>query len=518
MNILENWNIHKNSINSKGGVVVSHHYDASKIGIDILNSGGNAVDAAVSMGLSLGIIEPWMSGIGGCGYMIYYDSKSQKSYAIDFGVKSPINLDVSKFIISDGSKDIDLFGWPLVKDNLNIHGPLSMAVPGYISGVSNALNSFGRMSWKEVIEPAYQLSKRGLALDWYATLRIAMEAKYLREYNSSSDVFLDNGLPPVSEDPINLKFIKNLKLSNSYEILKEEGASSFYSGELSEILLKDFNSINSVINEKDLSDYQSEKVDTQKTNYRNAEIHVAPGLNAGPSLLDALNHLQKSWSSSSSLPSSSDYTAYVKSLLFSYDKRLKSMGSELDKSCTTHLCVVDKEGNMVSLTQTLLSVFGSRVVLPETGILMNNGIMWFDPRPRTPNSLGAAKKPLCNMCPTLVLDKSGKKIALGASGGRRIFPAVFQLISFLIDYNMSLEEAFNAPRIDYSGEKRILVNNAIDSSVISTLDEKLSLHSIPDSVVSHLFAAPNAVMVNSDNERYGNAYIPSPWSMALSTD
>ena len=176
MNILENWNIHKNSINSKGGVVVSHHYDASKIGIDILNSGGNAVDAAVSMGLSLGIIEPWMSGIGGCGYMIYYDSKSQKSYAIDFGVKSPINLDVSKFIISDGSKDIDLFGWPLVKDNLNIHGPLSMAVPGYISGVSNALNSFGRMSWKEVIEPAYQLSKRGLALDWYATLRIAMDA------------------------------------------------------------------------------------------------------------------------------------------------------------------------------------------------------------------------------------------------------------------------------------------------------------------------------------------------------
>ena len=498
-------------------MVSSHHFEASNIGTEILNSGGNAVDAAVAMGLALGIVEPWMSGIGGCGFMVYYDSKSQKSYSIDFGVKSPINLDTSKFKIIDDGNDDDLFGWPLVKDNINIHGPLSMAVPGYISGISNALNSFGSMSWKEIIEPAYQLSKRGLVVDWYTTLRISLEAKYLRKYSSSSDIFLDDGLPPISEDPVNLKFIKNKNLMNSYEILKQDGPSSFYSGELSEILLRDFELIKSVISNKDLSNYESKKSNTQKSNYRNAEIHVAPGLNAGPSLIDALNNLELSWLPNSDSPASLDYNAYAKSLITAYEKRLSLMGSNSDEGCTTHLSVIDKEGNMVSLTQTLLSVFGSRLVLPESGILMNNGIMWFDPRPNKPNSLKACSKPLSNMCPVIVIENTGKKIALGASGGRRIFPAVFQLISFLVDYNMKLNDAFNTPRIDYSGENRIHASNSLDSTVLDKLNQVLPTYDVPDSVVSHLFSAPNAVMLGFENKRYGNAYIPSPWSSTIST-
>ena len=517
MQVKENWEIKKSSVSSKGGVVSSHHFEASNIGTEILNSGGNAVDAAVAMGLALGIVEPWMSGIGGCGFMVYYDSKSQKSYSIDFGVKSPINLDISKFKIIDVGNDDDLFGWPLVKDNINIHGPLSMAVPGYISGISNALNSFGSMSWKEIIEPAYQLSKRGLVVDWYTTLRISLEAKYLRKYSSSSDIFLDDGLPPISEDPVNLKFIKNKNLMNSYEILKQDGPSSFYSGELSEILLRDFELIKSVISNKDLSNYESKKSNTQKSNYRNAEIHVAPGLNAGPSLIDALNNLELSWLPNSDSPSSLDYNAYAKSLITAYEKRLSLMGSNSDEGCTTHLSVIDKEGNMVSLTQTLLSVFGSRLVLPESGILMNNGIMWFDPRPNKPNSLKACSKPLSNMCPVIVIENTGKKIALGASGGRRIFPAVFQLISFLVDYNMTLNDAFNTPRIDYSGENRILASNSLDSTVLDKLNQVLPTYDVPDSVVSHLFSAPNAVMLGFENKRYGNAYIPSPWSSTIST-
>ena len=474
------------------------------------------MDSAVAMGLTLGIVEPWMSGIGGCGFMVYYDSKSQKSYSIDFGVKSPINLNTSKFKIIDDGNDDDLFGWPLVEDNINIHGPLSMAVPGYISGISNALNSFGSMSWKEIIEPAYQLSKRGLVVDWYTTLRISLEAKYLRKYSSSSDIFLDDGLPPISEDPVNLKFIKNKNLMNSYEILKQDGPSSFYSGELSEILLRDFELIKSVISNKDLSNYESKKSNTQKSNYRNAEIHVAPGLNAGPSLIDALNNLELSWLPNSDSPSSLDYNAYAKSLITAYEKRLSLMGSNSDEGCTTHLSVIDKEGNMVSLTQTLLSVFGSRLVLPESGILMNNGIMWFDPRPNKPNSLKACSKPLSNMCPVIVIENTGKKIALGASGGRRIFPAVFQLISFLVDYNMKLNDAFNTPRIDYSGENRILASNLLDSTVLDKLNQVLKTYDVPDSVVSHLFSAPNAVL-DFENKRYGNAYIPSPWSSTIST-
>ena len=111
MKITENWSIIKPSVSSKGGIVTSHHYEASQIGVDILNSGGNAIDAAVSMSLALGVVEPWMSGLGGCGYMLYFDSKTNQTHAIEFGVKSPKKLDLSKFVLLDEGQDTDLFGW-----------------------------------------------------------------------------------------------------------------------------------------------------------------------------------------------------------------------------------------------------------------------------------------------------------------------------------------------------------------------------------------------------------------------
>ena len=518
MKINENWLIQKPSIISKGGIVTSHHYEASQIGVNILNNGGNAVDAAVAMGLALGIVEPWMSGIGGCGYMLFHNAKNQETHAIDFGVKSSKNLDLSKFVLLDQGKDSDLFGWPNIKDDVNIHGGYSMAVPGYINGVSTALSKFGSMSWKDVIEPACNLSKRGLKADWYTTMRINMEAKLLKKYKSSRNIFFEDDLPVVSEDPTNLKSIKNIGLYNSYCLLRDEGAETFYTGELSKILIKDFKEINSFLTLDDLASYKSELNTSKNTLYRGSEIHVAPGLNAGPSLIDALDYLEKNWSAKCDNPDKYAYEEYYKALEFSYDKRLREMGEPKENSCTTHLSVVDKDGNMVSLTQTLLSVFGSRVVLPESGILMNNGIMWFDPREGRPNSLRADKKPLCNMCPTIVLEKSGKKIAMGASGGRRIFPAVFQTISFLIDYNMDLNSAFNTPRIDYSGENRILANKNLKQDIINHLNNYKKTVDVPDSVFSHLFAAPNAVMSDSTGNKYGNAYIPSPWSSALSSE
>ena len=518
MKITENWSIIKPSVSSKGGIVTSHHYEASQIGIDILNSGGNAIDAAVSMSLALGVIEPWMSGLGGCGYMLYFDSKTNQTHAIEFGVKSPKKLDLSKFVLSDEGQDTDLFGWPNVKDDTNIHGALSMAVPGYINGVSTALKEFGSMPWKDIIEPACILSKRGLKADWYTTMRINLEAKLLSKYKSSKNIFFENSLPIVSEDPTNLKSIKNEGLYNSYCLLRDEGPETFYKGELSKILVKDLREINSFINSDDLSDYKSELMRCDKTVYRNSEVHVAPGLNAGPSLIDALNFLEKNWSPKNNNPDADAYENYYKALHFSFEKRLKEMGEPKENSCTTHLSVVDKEGNMVALTQTLLSVFGSRVILPESGILMNNGIMWFDPRQGKPNSLSKDKKPLCNMCPTIVIDNSGKKIALGASGGRRIFPSVFQTISFLLDYNMNLDDAFTTPRIDYSGENRILANEKLGKDIIGNLNNYEKTIEVPDSVLSHSFACPNAVMSDATGNRYGNAYIPSPCSAAISSE
>jgi gamma-glutamyltranspeptidase/glutathione hydrolase len=171
---------------------------------------------------------------------------------------------------------------------------------------------------------------------------------------------------------------------------------------------------------------------------------------------------------------------------------------------------------MVALTQTLLSSFGSRLVLPRTGILLNNGIMWFDPRPGGANSLAPAKRPLTNMCPTIVSRGGNAWFALGASGGRRILPAVAQILSFVVDHGMSLEEAFHAPRIDVSGGAHVEYDPRLAFDVHRALAERYVLQASQHTVWPANYACPSAVMLDpSTGARTGMADVMSPWSVAL---
>ena len=151
------------------------------------------------------------------------------------------------------------------------------------------------------------------------------------------------------------------------------------------------------------------------------------------------------------------YLCYANALQAAYANRLQTLGDVDDTAapgCTTHITVADKDGNMVALTQTLLSVFGSKVMLPQSGILMNNGIMWFDPRDNKPNSMAPDKRPLSNMCPTLFTTDDGSHYALGASGGRRIMPSVMQLLSMVVDHNMPINTAIHLSLIHISEPTR----------------------------------------------------------------
>jgi gamma-glutamyltranspeptidase/glutathione hydrolase len=171
---------------------------------------------------------------------------------------------------------------------------------------------------------------------------------------------------------------------------------------------------------------------------------------------------------------------------------------------------------MVALTQTLLSVFGSKVVLPETGILMNNGIMWFDPRPGQPNSLAPGKRPLTNMCPTVVDAGNGLRIAVGASGGRRIMPAVMQLISFLVDFGMSVDDACHQPRLDVSGTPLVTVDARLPAAISDTLAEGHQVARVQHGVYPALFACPNLVVHDPNRGiNTGGAFVMSPWSKAV---
>jgi gamma-glutamyltranspeptidase/glutathione hydrolase len=221
-------------------------------------------------------------------------------------------------------------------------------------------------------------------------------------------------------------------------------------------------------------------------------------------------------------PDAAAFVAYARELRAAFEVRLRTMGDTAnpdEPACTSHFNVVDREGNMVAVTQTLLSVFGSRLVLPSTGILMNNGIFWFDPRPGMPNSLAPGKRPLTNMCPVLARRRGRNAFAIGGSGGRRIFHAVLQLTSMLVDYGMSLEAAWHTPRIDASGGELVGIDPRIAPEVRGALEQAFRIGETELVVYPTNFACPSGVLRDWERgENCGIADVMSPWSAAVSEE
>ena len=196
-----------------------------------------------------------------------------------------------------------------------------------------------------------------------------------------------------------------------------------------------------------------------------------------------------------------------------YVERLTTLGDKPTNSCTTHFCAADSEGNMVALTQTLMSLFGSAVMLPRTGITMNNGMLWFDPEPNKPNSIAAAKRPLCNICPVVVVKDGQPWFCIGASGGRRIVPAVSQLALMLIDRGMDVEAAFHQPKIDVSGVGPIRVNRDLPDAVKKAIAARLPIVEVTNHMSPLGFANPCAIVRDpATGELTGMNEVMSPWA------
>ena len=515
---IETWQIRKPAVESRHGMVASQHFEASEAGARVLAEGGNAVDAAVAAALAIGTVEPFMSGLGGGGHMLVYLAAEKRAFDVDFGMVAPRSLDPDDYALVSGT-DSDLFGWPAVVDNRNVDGPYSVAVPGFIAGMAAALERFGTRSWRQSLAPAIALARRGMDVDWYATLKIAAAAPQLRDYVESARVYLPGGHVPAGEWGGPVPRITLGGLAATLERLAEAGPRDFYEGQVAAQVVSDMQTLGGSLGAADLADYQASIVPAQSFTYRDARVHAATDLSAGPTLRHTLDMLARC-TSPGSAPDAAMYAGYANCLLDAYAARLERLGDDGEASaptCTTHMSIVDREGNMVALTQTLLSVFGSKVVLPETGILMNNGIMWFDPRPGQPNSLAPGKRPLTNMCPTVVEAGNGLRIAVGASGGRRIMPAVMQLISFLVDFGMSVDDACHQPRLDVSGTPLVTVDARLPAAISDTLAERHQVARAQYGVYPALFACPNLV-VHDENRglNIGGAFVMSPWSKAVS--
>lgn len=514
--LVQNWQVRKPLARSRGGIVATQNKIAGEAGVRILDAGGNAVDAAVATGLALAAVEPWNSGLGGVGFMLVYLAKEKKVHVVDFGPISPHRLNPADFPLT-GGYTTDLFTWPTVKDDRNVHGPNSIAVPGHVDGLATALAKFGTHSFADVIQPAVELAEQGMAMDWYLTLKVATMAKELARYPSTRDVWLPGGYPPVTPAGNALGRLKLTNLANTMRTLQKNGPRDYYEGEVAAAIVKDLAAMGGIIDAHDLKSYHARIVEPMEFEYRNARISVAGGLTAGPTIKRVLKSLEGQKFPAGG-PGADAFVAYAQQLRDAYAERLATMGETDDTKnpgCTTHFNVIDREGNMVAHTQTLLSVFGSRVVLPTTGILMNNGIMWFDPRPDSPNYFAPSKRPLTNMCPVIARRGDHGWFAIGASGGRKIMPAVMQISSFLIDHGMTLEDAFHQPRIDASGGEIVGVDPRQPADVQRALSSKFPTALTELVVYPTNFACPSAVLrAPASGEHQGITDVLSPWSGA----
>ena len=508
--LAQHWSLRKPAAESSDGAIASQNAIAAEIGARVLRDGGNAVDAAIAASFSVSVVEPWMSGLGGGGYMLVYLAKERRVRVIDFGMVAPKSLNPEDYPLVEGQGSGDLFQWPAVLDDRNVYGYHSIAVPTQVAGMALAHKRFATKPWADLIAPAADLADGGLPINWFATLRITAAAKDLHKFHTSSDVYLDDGQAPTADQGKPVPRRSMGKLASTLRRLAKVGARDFYEGAIAEKLVLDAEAGGNRMSAQDLAAVEAVERDPLTMEYADASVFTVPGLTAGPTMFDALSRLEGAIIESDGSPTPASYQAYASALKSAYNRRLATMGDAddaQDPACTTHLTTIDREGNMVTLTQTLLSAFGSKVVFPSTGILMNNGIMWFDTRAGQPNSMAGGKRPLCNMCPTVVLRSDGSDFALGASGGRRIMPAVMQNLSLMVDCGLSLPDAIHHPRIDVSGGETANVDKRLSQEVIDAVQNVMPVVPVEDAVFPSNFACPNGVA------NLGETKIAQPYPM-----
>ena len=518
--VSQHWQVTKPAARGRKGIVASQSRSAAEAGVAVLEAGGNAADAAVAAAFTLATAEPWNSGLGGIGFAMVHRPGEREAQVVDFGPVAPKGVDPSAFPLTGKWKQ-DLFAWPEVVGDRNIHGPLSFVIPSSVAGYDLLRERFGTgMPVRDLLAPAVALAKRGLAQDWFTLLKVANSAKVLRLYPESARIYLPDGLPPIPPYQGNPGFLKQGELARTLERLQSAGLRDFYEGGVAADLAADIAALGGWVTAEDLAACRATVRPATPIDWRGTHtIHAAGGLTAAPTLAAVVRAMAETRPGAA--PDAPWFRALARAMRAAYAERLAGLGAaapppEPAETCTTHLTVVDGDGMMVSVTTTLLSSMGSRVVLPKTGVLMNNGVMWFDPAPGSANAIRPGARPLCNMCPVTVSarDGSGPILAGGASGGRRILASVYQMLAFTLDFGLSLEEAAAHPRLDVSGPEGATADRRLDAATRDGLAADGELVTVEHAVLPVNFACPNLIRREGDGAA-GISDVMSPWSAAI---
>lgn len=490
---------------ARRGLVVAEHPLGAEVGAAILARGGNAVDAAVATAVAMTVVEPFMSTLGGSGTMLVHLAREGRTLALDFNACAPRRAHPSMYRVIGGVSTA-LFPWPRVEGDANVFGHRSVAVPGSVAGLSHALARWGTMEWADALAPAIELAEQGYEPDWYQALHTAKFLEELSRYPATARTFLRDGRAiyrPASLQPGDR--VTYPDLARTLRLLAREGPGAFYRGTFAEALCAEMAEHGGLITREDLEAYRVREADPLWGRYRDVDLAFPPGATGGITALEILNILaafrpeRVSWTRARGLHLRAlaiarafrdrfEYLgdpeqvqapwdrlaspAYAREVARELRRAGPSSGQEAPRpgpeECTTHISVVDRHGNLVALTHTAVSLFGSFVVVPETGILLNNGMIWFDPEPGKPNSVGPGKRALVNMVPVLGFRRGRPWLTAGAPGGRAIVSAVPQVLANAIDGRGPLQAAVEAPRLHTEGAE-LLVSDRVGPAALRAL-------------------------------------------------
>ena len=540
-------------ISAENGMVAAQHPLGAQVGLDVLQHGGNAVDAAVTTAFAMGVLQPLMNGIGGGGMMVVFLDGGGGG-TVDYGMQSPGLARGDMYELEDelvppavdSNRLSRRFSYPAVKNNANVEGHTSIGVPGTVAGLAAALEEWGSIDLDQAIAPAIRLADEGFEMGHRMALWLIENRGLLQRFPETAGIYYPDGWPPSpGETWVQKDHAETLRK------IARHGVDAFYKGDIAAMICNDTEQNGGFLRTSDFEQYRPIVSDSAlEGTYRGVGIRAVDGPNAGVSLLEILNIIEHSdVFGSDSDPAQAIHTLIEATKMAGVD-RFTYLGDpaitdapidafstkdfaatrwpHLDQAeaaqyspgdpwpfskrprpadfpapagiapddGTTHLTVVDRHRNAVSLTQTNHGFSG--VVNPGVGVMMNNAMGWGCPIPGTINSQAPHARAVNNMTPVVLHENGRLRAALGGSGGRRIWTALLQSIVNYLDRGMTLQEAVQQPRFHTESDV-VMIDGRIDAAVRQDLARRGHelLEATPHYAYSP-YSEPNGIALDGD--------------------
>jgi gamma-glutamyltranspeptidase / glutathione hydrolase len=482
-------------ITGQNGIVTSNHPLASAAGIRILLAGGNAFDAAVATAAATSVVDPANSSLGGNGFATIYVARTREVRTLNYFGTAP------------KASRPELF----TREKLN-EGILASPVPSNLRGYEELLKMYGTKSLAEVLEPAIELAEKGYVVDRSFARQLARAADGFRKYPTTSRAYLPGGRAP-SEGSV----FRQPDYARTLKQVAAKGAEDFYSGDLARRIAAFYKTEGGILGLEDLRDYKARWVDPISITYRGYTIFTQPPNSSAVAMLAELNIMEGFDNAALGHNSAPYLHRFMEAMRLALADRNKFVAdtdavavpierllakpyaaarrqtidpqraapvinpgdiASTPDGDTTHLTVVDRDGNMAALTQTLGGSWGSSVVVGDTGLFFSNQMRHMHLEPDSPSKIRGGIRPRSNQSPTVVLKDGQPFMALGSPGGDGIWQRVAQVIVNVLDFNMNIQEAIAAPRVGYGGPQETgtaikpiwRVENRVSQSVVRQLE------------------------------------------------